>query len=63
MDGKKPHETVPLKVPKCEIFDGLDFHDFYAIQYLWVGECKFTKEISKATFDNYLADYNITGQF
>jgi hypothetical protein len=26
-----------LKVPKCEIFDRLDFHDFYAIKSLWEG--------------------------
>jgi hypothetical protein len=26
-----------LKVPKCEIFDHLDFHDFYSIKSLWEG--------------------------
>jgi hypothetical protein len=26
-----------LKVPKCEIFDGSDFHDFYIIKSLWEG--------------------------
>jgi len=26
-----PTETVPLKVPKCEIFDRSDFDDFYTI--------------------------------
>ncbi len=26
-----------LKVPKCEIFDGSDFHDFYTIKSLWEG--------------------------
>jgi hypothetical protein len=25
---------APLKVPKCEIFDRLDFHDFYTIKSL-----------------------------
>jgi hypothetical protein len=27
-----------LKVPKCEIFDGSDFHDFYTIKSLWEGD-------------------------
>jgi hypothetical protein len=27
-----------LKVPKCEIFDRSDFHDFYPIKSLWEGE-------------------------
>ncbi len=27
-----------LKVPKCEIFDRSDFHDFYAIKSLWEGD-------------------------
>ncbi len=27
-----------LKVPKCEDFDGSDFHDFYAIKPVWVGD-------------------------
>jgi hypothetical protein len=26
-----------LKVPKCEIFDRSDFHDFYTIKSLWEG--------------------------
>jgi hypothetical protein len=27
---------VFLKVPKCEIFDRSDFHDFYTKKSLWV---------------------------
>jgi hypothetical protein len=27
-----------LKVPKCEIFDHSDFHDFYAIKFLTVSD-------------------------
>ncbi len=27
-----------LKVPKCEIFDRPDFHDFYPIKSLWEGD-------------------------
>jgi hypothetical protein len=27
-----------LKVPKCEIFDRSDFHDFYTIKPFWVGD-------------------------
>ncbi len=26
---------ITLKVPKCEIFDRSDFHDFYPIKSLW----------------------------
>jgi hypothetical protein len=29
---------IPLKVPKCEIFDRSDFHDFYPIKSLWEGD-------------------------
>jgi hypothetical protein len=32
-----PGNTV-LKVPKCEIFDRSDFHDFYPIKSLWEGD-------------------------
>jgi hypothetical protein len=31
-----PNKT--LKVPKCEIFDGSDFHDFYTIKSVWEGD-------------------------
>jgi hypothetical protein len=27
-----------LKVPKCEIFERSDFHDFYSIKPFWVGD-------------------------
>ncbi len=27
-----------LKVPKCEILDRSDFHDFYSIKSLWVSD-------------------------
>jgi hypothetical protein len=27
-----------LKVPKCEIFDRSDFHDFYTIKPFWVAD-------------------------
>jgi hypothetical protein len=27
-----------LKVPKCEIFNRSDFHDFYSIKPFWVGD-------------------------
>ncbi len=33
-----PLVRVSLKVPKCEIFDRLDFHDFYTIKSLWAGD-------------------------
>jgi hypothetical protein len=26
-----------IKVPKCENFDGSDFHDFYTMKHFWVG--------------------------
>ncbi len=29
---------MALKVPKCEIFDRSDFHDFYTIKTLWEGD-------------------------
>jgi hypothetical protein len=29
---------LSLKVPKCEIFDRSDFHDFYPIKSLWEGD-------------------------
>jgi hypothetical protein len=29
--------AVALMVPKLEIFDGSDFHDFYTIKSLWWG--------------------------
>ncbi len=32
-----------LKVPKCEIRDGSDFHDFYTIKSFWV--CDFRAKI------------------
>jgi hypothetical protein len=32
------HYTSQLKVPKREIFDRLDFPDFYTIKYLRVGD-------------------------
>ncbi len=31
------HLWALLKVPKCEIFDRSDFHDFYTIKPFWVG--------------------------
>ncbi len=30
--SEKSRDTVPLKVPKCEIFDRSDFPDFYTIK-------------------------------
>ncbi len=30
--------SVPLKVPKCEIFDRSDFNDFYTIKSLCEGD-------------------------
>ncbi len=30
--------TATLKVPKCEIFERSDFHDFYSIKPFWVGD-------------------------
>jgi hypothetical protein len=32
------HTYRSLKVPKCEIFDRSDFHDFYPINSLWEGD-------------------------
>jgi hypothetical protein len=32
-----PHVCI-LKVPKCEIFDRSDFHNFYHIKSLWEGD-------------------------
>jgi hypothetical protein len=39
-DGSGSSGTVTrsLKVPKCEIFDRSDFHDFYPIKSLWEGD-------------------------
>jgi hypothetical protein len=40
--------SSPLKVPKCEIFDRSDFHDFsdfYTIKSLWEGNFEDTKNI------------------
>ena len=31
-------QQATLKVPKCEIFDRSDFHDFYPIKSLWEGD-------------------------
>ncbi len=36
--SQKSRDTVPLKVPKCEIFDRSDFPDFYTIKSLHVGD-------------------------
>ncbi len=39
-----PHQILLIKtllkkkVPKCEIFDRSDFHDFYSIKPFWVGD-------------------------
>jgi hypothetical protein len=33
-EAKKSRDTVPLKVPKCEIFHLFDFNDFYGIKSL-----------------------------
>jgi hypothetical protein len=30
--------TLGLKVPKCEIFDRSDFHDFCTKKPFWVGD-------------------------
>jgi hypothetical protein len=37
---KDPQQRIEvhLKVPKCEIFDRSDFHDFYSIKPFWVGD-------------------------
>ncbi len=32
------HMESKLKVPKCEIFNRSDFHDFYSIKSFWVGD-------------------------
>ncbi len=32
------YSSLTLKVPKWEIFDRSDFHDFYTIKPLWVGD-------------------------
>jgi hypothetical protein len=42
------HPNYHLKVPKCEIFDGSDFHDFYTIKSLW--ESDFGVKIKKFIF-------------
>jgi hypothetical protein len=43
-----------LKVPKCEIFDHSDFHDFYTIKSLWEGDfgvkIKKFKQIFRGSF-------------
>jgi hypothetical protein len=32
-------QSIPLlKVPKCEIFCRLDFHDFYTVKPFWVAD-------------------------
>ncbi len=38
--SKKSRDTVPLKVPKCEIFHIFDFIDFYGIKSLKVGDLR-----------------------
>ncbi len=35
---QKKDTRLGLKVPKCEIFDRSDFHDFYPIKSLWEGD-------------------------
>ncbi len=35
---QKSHTRLPLKVPKCEIFDHSDFHNFYTIKPFWVDD-------------------------
>jgi hypothetical protein len=37
-DDRKKTAGCILKVPKCEIFDRSDLHDFYAIKPFWVGD-------------------------
>jgi hypothetical protein len=37
MKKTRSKKSVPLKVPKCEIFDGLDFHYYYIVKSLWGG--------------------------
>ncbi len=32
------YTIIALKVPKWEIFDRSDFHDFYSIKPIWVGD-------------------------
>ncbi len=43
-----------LKVPKCEIFDRSDFHDFYPIKSLWEDDfavkIKCLKKIFRGSF-------------
>jgi hypothetical protein len=41
-----PYIAAVLKGAKCEIFDFLDFHDFYVIKPLWV--CDFGTGIKKS---------------
>ena len=40
LDNSNLHAIIStlLKVPKCEIFDRSDFHDFYTIKSLWEGD-------------------------
>jgi len=35
--------NTPLKVPKGESFDRLDFYDFYIIKSLWLGGGDFVR--------------------
>ncbi len=37
-NGSGKYDSSLLKVPKCEIFDRTDFHDFYTIKSLWGGD-------------------------
>jgi hypothetical protein len=38
-NSEETYATIPLKVPKCEILDGSDCHNFYTTKtFLWVGE-------------------------
>jgi len=41
-------KLLELKVPKCEIFNLLDFHDFYTLKPLWLGDFRAVIKNSKA---------------
>ncbi len=49
-----PIDIFHLKVPKCEIFDRSDVHDFYPIKSLWEGDfgvkIKCLKKIFRGSF-------------
>jgi hypothetical protein len=41
---------ISYRVPKCEIFNHLDFHNFYTIKPFWVGDFGAKYKLANLTF-------------